>query len=289
MSFNKCIQVLAVLALLSVASWAQATITCTAPTSSGIATAYLPTGVVPNYNQGTFSTTCTRSVGTDPTTVLLRPNNGANATGVQNRARLGTSFINYETYKDSACSVLWSNAAIGNMLTLTLANVTTAQTISVPSFWACITLAGQVVPAGTYTDTVTIRVRDNTNSTSLSPNGSFAVSITNPATCTITSIADVAFGTYVAFRNTALVSPAANVVMNCTLNLPYTMALDATNGVIAGVGLNYSLALSASGQLRGTGPGQTFTITGTMPSGQAGTCSSGSCSGSDTRTLTITY
>jgi spore coat protein U-like protein len=190
---------------------------------------------------------------------------------------------------DSACSVPWNTAATANLLTLTLANVRTAQTITTPSYWGCITVAGQVVPAGTYTDTVTMRVRNSTNTSNLSPNGTFSVSITNPATCAITSVANVVFGTYLAFRNTALAAPAASFVMNCTLNLPYTLSLDATSGAMAGVGLNYTLTLSASGQQRGAGPGQTFTITGAMPAGQAGTCSAGTCSGSDTRTLMVTY
>jgi hypothetical protein len=34
---------------------------------------------------------------------------------------------------------------------------------------------------------------------------------------------------------------------------------------------------------------QTFSINGSIAAGQAGTCATGSCSGSDTRTLTITY
>jgi len=278
--------------LIFASPFARATITCTAPTSGGVSTAYLSTGVLPNYTQGSFSTTCTRSSGADALTVLIRANNGVNATGTQNRARLGANFILYELYQTSGCSSLWSNIAppASTMITLTLANVTTAQTITTPSYWGCITTA-QSVAAGTYTDTVTMRVLANNGITTLSPNGTFAVSINNVATCNITSVATVAFGTYVALQNTALISPAASVVMNCTTNLPYSLALDATSGLIAGAGLNYSLATSwvAGSQLRGAGPGQTYTITGTLPANQAGTCSSGSCSGSSPRVLTVTY
>jgi spore coat protein U-like protein len=74
--------------------------------------------------------------------------------------------------------------------------------------------------------------------------------------------------------------------VRCTTALPYTMALDATSGTV--LGLTYNLALSQSS---GTGIGetQTYSINGSMAAGQVGTCSTASCSASQTRTLTITY
>ena len=68
--------------------------------------------------------------------------------------------------------------------------------------------------------------------------------------------------------------------------MPYTMALDATSGTL--VGLTYGLALSQAAAT-GTGVAQSFSINGTIAAGQSGTCATGSCSGSATRTLTITY
>jgi len=198
------------------------------------------------------------------------------------------NYLNYETYKDSACTIPWNSTSSGNEITLTLPNDLLAHTIT-GSFWVCITQAGQIKPAGTYTDTVSFRIRNLTDTPpSLSPTGTFPVTIMNPATCAAPTVATVAFGTYVAFRGTALVSPPANVVANCTLNLPYTLTLDSNSGVV--VGLNYSLALSAIGTQTGSGANQTFTITGTMPAGQAGTCTTGSCPGTDaSHVLTITY
>lgn len=267
---------------------AQAVISCTGPVSSGFSTSYAPTQTVPNITQGTITFNCTRSAGGDSTTVIIQNDLGIHAVGTISRAKSGGNFIQYNNYQDSACSTLWGNT-IASSISVTLLPVLTSQPLNA-SFWGCITLAGQAVPARTYTDTVTMGVY-TTGGTGISPLSTFPVSILNPATCNITSVANVAFGTYVALRSTPLVSPTANVVMNCTTDLPYSLALDATTGLIAGVGLNYSLATSwtAGSQLRGTGPGQTFTMTGTLPANQAGTCSTGSCSGSDTRTLTVTY
>ena len=101
----------------------------------------------------------------------------------------------------------------------------------------------------------------------------------------------VAF-TYTAFQGSA--APGSTTFgTTCTNSLPYTMALDATSGVVSG--LNYSLVLRDFADTvnvtggNGTGLAQTYRIKGTMPAGQAGTCTSGACAGSDPRTLTITY
>jgi hypothetical protein len=64
------------------------------------------------------------------------------------------------------------------------------------------------------------------------------------------------------------------------------MALDATSSTL--LGLNYTLSLSQT-NATGTGLSQTFTINGSIAGGQSGTCATASCSGTETRTLTITY
>ena len=114
---------------------------------------------------------------------------------------------------------------------------------------------------------------------------SFPVTIYYPAVCTITAApGNVAFA-YTAFRATPL--PASTTFgVTCTNTLGYTLALDATSGVV--IGLQYLLSLSAA-SATGTGAQQTFTINGTMPAGQAGTCTTGSCSGTSVRSITITY
>lgn len=283
------IRLLAAAAVLCFASLAQAVVTCAAPTSAGFSTAYASNGVVPNVTQTSVDVTCTRTVAGDPTVVYLRANNSNHcAGGGNNEATFGGSCIQYEVYKVSSCTgAIWTNNAAGS-IPVTFSTVGT-QTVTVP-VWACITVANQTpaAGAGTYLDTVTTSVRDSTGPGSVTySSGTFSGSITYPATCLITSIQNVAFGTYVAFRATPLVVPAS-IVLNCTSRLPYTMALDATTGVLNN-GLYYSLALSTASS-RGTGPGQTHTVTGTMPANQAGTCATGSCVATpQTRTLTVTY
>lgn len=275
---------LAVALLCTIAdSWAA--VTCTAPVSTGFSTAYAPTGIVPNVTQGTVSFNCTRTDPADPLTGYgVRADNGIHATGQQNRVNSGGNFLTYFAYQDSACTSIWSRPNFANQITFSLADVVVPQTINL-NYWGCITTAGQIAPAGTYTGMITMQVRRDSGATIYS-SATFGVTVINPATCAITRIDNVAFPTYVAFRNTPLVAPSANIELDCTNRLPYTMALNATGGVV--VGLNYFLALSTSSS-RGTGPGQIHTITGTMPANQAGTCAGGKCSGTNIHTLTITY
>ena len=274
--------------LMAFSKEALATITCSAPTSTGFSTAYAATGVVPNISQGTVSFNCTRSVASDATSVLLTANNGIHATGVQNRTQTGARRIFYEAYKDSACGAVWTSLVVSDFWVLNLLNILGGQPVSV-SYWGCITVAGQVVSAGVTTDTVTMQVLANTAlRPALSVTSTFPVSITTPATLAITtSPGNVAFN-YTAFG--PVVTASTTFVTLGTMNLPYTMTLDAFSGVISG--LNFTLTLdsqSSSVSARGTGAAQTHIINGTMPAGQAGTCNTGSCVSSQVHTLTISY
>jgi spore coat protein U-like protein len=276
------------LGLLCSAPGAQAALSCTAPVSTGFSTAYTAAGVVPNVSQGTVSFNCTRSAATDATSVLLTADNGTHAKGAQNLAVNGKNSIRYEVFMDSACNAVWSSTFPADYWPVNLLNTLGAQSVSV-SYWACITLAGQVVGAGTYTDTVLMTVRNDTKKMQpLSSNNSFPVSITSPASFEITvAPADVAFS-YTAFG--PVVSAGTTFVTTGTLDLPYTMALDAATGVASG--LNYSLKIDAQASPvsgKGTGAPQTHTINGSMPGGQAGTCNTGFCFSSQVHTLTITY
>lgn len=284
---DQLIRYLCIVALSLGCHTADAALSCTAPLSTGFSTAYAATGVVPNISQGTVSFNCTRTVAGDATSILLTANDGIHPQGVQNRAQK-TNRIQYEAYKDSNCSVLWTSKVVSDYWTLSLLNVLGAQLVSV-SYWGCIKLANQVVAAGVYTDTVTMQVVDTTPlHSALSVTSSFPVSITTPASLTLTSPPGNLAFIYTAYGPSVNVS--TNFTVNGTLNLPYTMSLDVTSGVVAG--LKYDLQIdSQSSPLKavGSGAAQVHTIQGTMPAGQAGTCTTGVCNASQVRTLTITY
>ena len=150
--------------------------------------------------------------------------------------------------------------------------------------------AGQTgIPQGTYIDTVTVNVAYNRtacqNGVSGDISSAFQVQISNVPACQIALPPGTVAFSYTAFT-LAAATASTSFSARCSTTLPYTMALDATVGVVSG--LNYSLALSATS---GTGNGalQSYNINGSMSAGQAGTCASSSCTASDPRTLTITY
>ena len=273
-------------ALVFATSWVHAAITCTSITSSGYSTSF--TGTVPpnNITQGSFTVTCNRNLAGDPTTLsyTVGADNGLNAGGGFNQAALGASRLQYDLYKDAACGVRWKIAGgnrIADTMTLSGFTATSKQT----NYWGCITTS-QTLPAGIYTDTITmtLSVGGLTNT--------FPVNISTPSVCTITTAPGTLSFTYTAFG--AAQTASTSFQPNCTIYLAYSMALSATSDVVSG--LNYSLALNTinsggSSPLASTGTGaaQTFYINGNMAAGQAGTCATGTCSATNTHTLTITY
>lgn len=274
-------------ALSLMSTTVHAALSCTAPSSTGFSMTYAATGVVPNIMQGTVSFNCTRTAAGDATSILLTANDGTHAQGVKNRA-LKTSTIFYEVYKDSNCSALWTSNVVPNFWTLNLLNIIGAQPVSV-SYWGCIKVANQVVSAGNYTDTVTMQVLDATpHRDPLSAISTFPVSVTTPASLAITSAPGNLSFVYSAFGPT--VNASTTFTTNGTLNLPYTMTLDTNSGVASG--LKYELQIDEQTppvKAVGSGADQVHTIQGSMPAGQAGTCSTGSCASSQVRILTITY
>jgi spore coat protein U-like protein len=273
---------LALLALAAAASLgARAAITCTI-TSPGFAAAYSATATNANVTQTYFTVTCTRGSTRDPTSVnyTVRVDNGLNPQGNTNRARFGGNRIRYDLYQDAGCSSDWRGPRVidGTI------NFSGTGTVSQQGdYWGCIPARQTGLASGTYTDIVTMTMTYGRRPTSTAT-GSIGVTIVTPPTCSVTTAPGNIVFNYVSF------GPAANASTNfgvtCSLALPYTIGLDATSGTI--VGLTYTLALSAT-NATGTGVEQTHSINGTIAAGQPGTCSTGLCSGTQARAITITY
>jgi spore coat protein U-like protein len=266
------------IALLAIASQSAFALINCGVSSSGFATAFDPNSAVTNTTQTFFTVTCTRSASGDPTSITytVTVNNGNNAVGQNNRAALGANFVRYDVFKDSGCGTKWKG---GTTITGTVNMPTTGSFSATSNFWGCVT-AGQSPPAGTYIDSVLMTMTYNGTSTAAS---SFSVSITTPATCSMTSPSNLVFN-YVSFGTAK--TPSVTFTVTCTLNLGYTMALDATTGTA--LGLNYSLALSTASST-GTGAVQTHSVNGTMAAGQSGTCGTPTCTTTQVRSITVTY
>jgi spore coat protein U-like protein len=259
-----------------------AAITCTL-IPAGFTTTYGPTNPTVNSTQSSISVTCIRNLAGDPASITytLRVNNGGVTSGGFNLANSGANTIRYDTYQDSGCTTKWGNTG-GTQFsgTLNFGGVG-SKAGATHSYWGCV--PALLNPAvGTYTDILTPTFTPSSGATLTTP--TFNVSITTPGTCVLSTVPGNVVFTYTAFGTAQNANTTFGV--NCSNLLPYTMALDASNGVVSG--LLYTLSLSATSS-RGTGVAQTHTISGTMAAGQAGGCSAGPCPSSNAHTVTITY
>jgi spore coat protein U-like protein len=267
----------AIFALAS--NFAHAAITC-GITSGGFATAYDPAAAGTNTTQTFFTVTCTKGSAGDPNTVAysVRVDNGLFALGINNRAAFGANRIRYDVFTNVSCAATWKGTT---SLSGTVSTPSVGTFSTTTPFWGCVP-AGSAVPAGTYTDTVTMTMTYGVSS--LTAVGSFGVSISTPATCSVSAAPPNLVFNYTSFG--AAQTPSVNFGVTCTNALPYTMALSAAGGTIAG--LNYTIALSAT-NATGTGVQQTHSINGSMAAGQSGTCGVALCTGSQARSITVSY
>jgi hypothetical protein len=294
-------QLLGIFVLLTYANFAQALITCNL-SSPGFASGYVPANLTTNTTSTSFDVTCTRDNSSGPPSATVQydvsVNNGIHALGTQNRAALGSSFLNYHLATDPACATQWKGATVIPIPNASFSLSKNSVVTNTYIYYGCI-LPGQLAlpPEGIYTDTVTMAFSLGTaQGPRVFNGGAFQVTIVAPATCNITTPpSNVAFN-YTAF-NPAPVLAYTSFGVKCTTSLAYSISLDATADVVTG--LNYTLAINTTANTGGSNPlpsvgtgiPQTFFINGNMIAGQAGTCntSAAPCTGSQARTMTITY
>jgi hypothetical protein len=141
---------------------------------------------------------------------------------------------------------------------------------------------------------------------SLNVQNTFDVTVNLLSRCTLTAPANttLAFNDYTAFGG-SISSNSVVYTLNCTrgFGAPVVTFNDlgangttAGNGVVAGLQYTIDSAIVATGAGTaadatsiGTASTRSITLTGQMVGGQAGTCTAASCSGTQARTLTITY
>jgi len=273
---------LAALLLAFVAAPSFAAITCNVTVTS-ISTVYSPTVATDNVSTGTYTISCNR-LATDANSLAwsLAANNGLQPGGGNNRVQspAGNRYA-YDTYIDPAHTTKWQG---GTRFTGTL-SFGASLTASVTGSFDLVVYGNQAVqPAATYTDTMAVTLRNTANNATLDTS-TFTVTVITTNSCQIYTPPGNIDLAYTSFQVSAATANTSFGV-RCTTALPYTMALDATSGTI--VGLTYTLALSQT-SATGNGITQNYTVNGSIAGGQAGICSTGTCSGSDIRTLTVSY
>lgn len=275
---------LIVLALLT-GNTAEAAYSCSV-SSSGIATAYDPLAIADRVTQSTTTVACTRASGdAQQMPFTLAANNGQNASGQGNKAILGAQLLAYDLFQNSTCKTRWRTPG-GGFFDRTLDFAGALSAAMTLDYWACIPTGQTGLAAGTYTDLVTMTLTYGpSKAEQVAPPSTFPVSISTPWQCSIsTSPGVLDFGAYLAFGPNLNASTTFGVT--CTNSMPYSVAVSPASGVVTG--LNYSVAPALTTNT-GTGVQQTLTINGTMPGGQAGTCTGASCSGTNTHQVTLSY
>jgi len=276
-----------VLALAGGCGSAQAALSCNISALDNLTSTYDGLLGSDMLSSGTVTVTCTRTASGDATSVALKIRNddGAYNIGASNRARLGAtgSYLNYDLFANSSYTLNWRNKNNNDIDgTLTFGSGIPATQSTVFTFYSKIYRGQTGLSQGTYTDTVRLTL---VYGTATAPGVSMSVTISNIPTCAFsTPPGNVAFS-YTSF-SAAAVTASSTFAALCSTNLPYTIALDTTIGVVAG--LRYTLSLSSSANT-GTGVAQTHTINGNMQAGQAGTCATGTCTDSKPHSVIISY
>lgn len=284
---------LAMTALTSQQAWAVYSCSVTA-SSTGV----LYVTPTPQDSQGVATLTCTRASGDASTlTYRLKADDGLNVNGTQRRVRLGAG-IDYLRYALTSAAVCGNASTWYAPVTGTTSVVTgtlnfgaaLSQSVSVP-YCLRTRVGGAGNPAaptaGVYTDTVNIFGQfPDSDAGALTPVApiTYSVGVTNQ--CVFNSFPTTMAFNYTSFSATPQVV-AQSFNLRCSNTLPWTATVSPAAAIV--LGLNYTVAVSPAVTTTGTGVDQAVTLTGTMPADQAGTCNTGTCSGTQAHTVTITY
>jgi spore coat protein U-like protein len=262
-------------------SAAHAAITCTSITSPGASFNYVNNTTM--TAQTFFTVSCTRTSTGDPVSISydVTANNGTSPSGQNNRAtHSGGAQLRYDFFVNSSCGTSWKGTRKISDVIDWGSSATTGTITKQTSYWACITTSQTAAASGLYADTVSLTLTYGVTTVL----GAAPVAIYAPASCTLTSFAGNLVLNYTAFS--ALMSRTTTVGFTCTIGMPYTVATDVQEAVLAGVRYQLSITDPSS---TGTGSNFTHTITATVPGGQAGACGTGSCTGTRVHTVTVTY
>ncbi|HEY8357112.1 MAG TPA: spore coat protein U domain-containing protein [Ramlibacter sp.] len=243
---------------------------------------------------GSFTVTCTRGR-FDARTPWIWIGVDQPAGGQSMPRDIGGSTLNYFIYRKAFGTAVWtnsgnetanSNANGGLRVQLNFGNAT-ALTASYNFYFRMPWL--QIKPAGVYLDTpVAVMLRSNNASGAVLSTSTLGTLISIQDNCRFSSNPAPINVSYTAFQP-APVSRSSTFSLVCTQGTDYTLSLDATQAVVPGVELAYAATLSVTGPVIGTAVAQQHGVTVTFPAGQAGRCSAAACTGTDSRTITVTY
>jgi spore coat protein U-like protein len=261
-----------------------------------------------SYNSATGTLTaalnvgysCTRNGNGHNVTMTINANGGNNYSAPRRRMLVSGNYMSYDLLRSTTLTDYWGNGTIpaaSNPRTVVVSNtqfgagnilVTPAGT----SFTYYINLPASQTPVTgqTYTDTVTLTGScvnangGNTTACTSFTGATITINFLYTSTCSISQAPSSLDMVYTSFQ-TLQSQGVSNFGVNCSNGLPYTITLNGASSTTVNssmLGLNYSLSVPSAGQT-GTGAQQNFSVTGTIPANQSGTCAtSPTCSQTDT-------
>lgn len=250
-------------------------------------------------SNGTVTLNCTRNTSEANTlTYRLKANDGLHQNGTQRRVQLSApiSYINYYLARGTAVggsatcsnSSTWEAPATGTGSVIT-GTLSFGSNLNASALWGYCVRVRSTSPsptAGTYTDIVQVTGQfPNSDSGTLTTPSPLSYTVGVGNQCVFNTFpTDINFA-YTSFSTTAQTS-SQTFSLRCSNTLPWSLSVTPASSTL--LGLNYNLSLSPTSGT-GTGLNQTATLTGTIPAGQAGTCSTAVCTGTNMHTVTITY
>lgn len=255
--------------------------------------------VVYNYfptvtGQGTLTLACTRNPNQDARRPVIWIGMDQTTAGNTATQEAGTSTLTYEIFHGNTTSGTWTNTGgVDNASTtngavleqLDFGLTGSSLTATYPFYYSIAWF--QIKPAGVYVDTVPITMRLNSATGAVVTTATLNVHISIPKSCRFSTPPSGIAVNYPAFSPTP-VTGTSNFAITCTLTTTYTIELDQARSVVPTVNLAYGLSLAAT-SATGTAVAQPYTVNISVDAGQAGSCNTTVCTGTDTRTLTVTY
>jgi spore coat protein U-like protein len=246
-------------------------------------------------DQGTFIVTCTRNPATDARKHIIWIGLNQAPTGSLMTRDIGGSTLSYSVYRQAGSS-LWTNTGskkvnqsgdTGTESEVDFgAGAGSVASVNIPFYWQL--PAGQNRAAGVYVDSgVSVSLRKDSDSGTLLGSTLLTARATIRHDCRFSTAPLPIQVSYTAFA-AAAVPGSTSFELTCTEGTTYALSLDLTRSVIPTIELAYSLALNATSGT-GNAVGQSFRVDVSIDAGQAGNCVGGNCSGTDTRTITVTY
>jgi len=277
---------------LLLASNAMAGYTCTTLIVSPISVTYDPASSA--SATGSYNVTCMRATTNDPASLTFTLSSNGGSHNVPKNTLPDNVALTTDVSKKLQYSLLtngadWFDSAPQTRITDTMTFAPASLTANTNGTFSFRMAIGQPVPkAGTYQDTVNVNLRTVIGGNSSTPilTTTFDINVTTLESCVLSRAPGNIQFDYTSFQTSTSDAPATSFDVNCTKGTSYVMSIDAYTGTL--LNLAYALKLPIKNAI-GTGLAQTFSLGGSMAAGQSGTCASASCTGTDVRTLTITY